>query len=385
MPIEGRKDQSTALIQSMSSVYMNYGGLLQAYAMQRVLRDYGVDSITNTSTTVTGSARNFAGSAAWLVKHRTLNARISPRIRRYRSGALMHFAASNVQTTNRRYGASEMQLAVDDFDAQYAIAGSDQVWRPRYADVLAGAFESVEAGRVRKIAYAASFGLGNTREFDSALKERFGRALRDFSFVGVRESSAVEICRAEFGVDAQHVLDPTMLVRAKDWETLATDSRTPECIKTEPYLLYIGLDRDYVAKQESKLLASRLGLIFWELYGPEPVSRKEFRENPASFVLPTVEEWLFAIKNATLVITDSFHVSVFSMMFATSFLVMENPVRGNSRLESLLKMVGLGELQINATELRGIQNLPNIYWPGVQDDLRRKKSESKGFLRRALL
>lgn len=385
MQIDDRNGQGIALIQSMPTVYNNYGGLLQAYAMQLVLRRQGVRSFTNTGTNATSSVRNIVGSALWLTKHRSLDRRISPRNWRHRSRALIEFADSNLQTMNRIYKPDEMQDAVDNIKAGYAIAGSDQVWRPRYSNVLAGTFEAVESGTVRKIAYAASFGLGNTCEFDPGLKERFGRALRDFSFVGVRESSALEICREEFGVEAEHVLDPTMLILPDDWEKLSVGTLIPDRARAEPYLFYIGLDHDSAAKEKSQLLASRLGLEFRELYGPDPVSRKEFRQNPGSYVLPRVEEWIATIRHASLVITDSFHVTAFSIMFETPFLVLDNPVRGNARLDSLLNTFGLHEQRTTVEALSGIRGVPGIYWPEVRGALDRRRERSETFLKRALL
>lgn len=384
MHIEGRKRQNVALVQSMPRVSNNYGGLLQAYALQRVLRNHDVNAYTNTEIAMRGSLRSSLRSVGHFIRHRSLDARISPEIWRYRGEHLTHFAAANLQTMNPTFSSAAMSKAVDILDADYAIAGSDQVWRPRYTDVLAGSFESIESGRVRKIAYAASFGLANTNEFNPALRERFGRALKDFSFVGVRELAAVEICLEEFGVEAEHVLDPTLLILPGQWAELTDSSGMSDAREAEPYLLYIGLDHDRAARQESQRLASRLGLVFHEIYGPEPVSRKDFRRNPASFLLPTVEEWISSIMDASMVVTDSFHVSAFSIMFEVPFLVMKNSVRGNSRLDSLLQTFDLLDQLKTSEMLHDIKSVPTIHWSGVRERLGRNREKSEMFLQRAL-
>lgn len=375
-----RLRRGNALVQSQVSVTRNYGALLQTHALQMVCNRHGVKAVSNTEVAPRFSVRKLLGSIRWLLFHGTLDSRPTRAMREYASAELVRFAEENVRATRRVLRPGQVKSLARSGAFDIAIAGSDQVWRPAMARVLDNAFASLEGEDVTRLSYAASFGLDHADEFGPRLHSDFGRQLRQFEAVSVREQSGVALCRSEWGVDATHVLDPTMLLPPEYWSAIA-DRASEIPSDRSPYLLFMLLDPTEEALAWAHRLAADRGLKLRSFY-PKPLkSRREFRARPGDFVMPSVESWLSGIRDADLLVTDSFHSTVFSILFKTPFFVLGNKSRGNARLVSLTNTFGLQDRQV---EPQGLPARSALDWKAVHDTLALKRGESEDFLHKAL-
>ena len=152
--------------------------------------------------------------------------------------------------------------------------------------------------------------------------------LRRFDWLSVREASGVDICRNDFGLEAYHVCDPTMLLTREQYEQLINPK------------LAVKPDKPYVAHMflgdTNKLIAGGEG--FKDIREKYELWNVLADENGA---MRSVSSWLAGIRDAEYVITNSFHGTVFSILFNKQFAVVAAPNRGADRLPSLIKMLHL--------------------------------------------
>ena len=192
--------------------------------------------------------------------------------------------------------------------------------------------------------------------------------------VSVREESAVELCRKFFGVNSSHVLDPTMLLDVQDYVDLVKRADIP---KSKGTLLCYILDETESTTDLISRLASETGLVPFR-----GNSRVEDWSAPlAERIQPPVEQWLRGFMDAELVVTDSFHAYVFSILFHKPFIVVGNKERGLARVKSLLKMFGLEKALYSCNGNKNIDlNCIGIDWEDVNRRLQNLRKHSFNLL-----
>lgn len=317
----------------------NYGGLLQNYALQMVLKQLGHTPITfnykhelpchvKGLSFVKRVARRIKGERiplrAWPTKKETdiISQNISP------------FIINNISTTPC-VGFSELRkLSVIDHDV--LIVGSDQVWRADRGHVERYFFSDFVNLDIPKIAYAASMGVEKW-SFSRKETDLCRELVKKFCAVSVREENAVELCRQYLGVDATCVLDPTLLLKKENYESLILDN--PPMSSCNSMMVYI-LDRSVVKDGIVKNVANELSLQ------PNSVMAKYHfyevgRKGLSDCVFPSVEQWIRGFRDAQYVVTDSFHGMVFSVIFNKQFIAIANNRRGRARFSSFLTQFGL--------------------------------------------
>lgn len=360
-------------------LHTNYGGILQAYALQTVLERMGheVEIIKWEKKIFTGFPfykRPFI-YAKRLLKHEEL-------YREYREQQESCIVYEHLQESIDRMIHFSTQMIHNkmmlveycnktQFDA--IVVGSDQVWRKSYEtksffekflpsnkfpnlDTYFLDFVSLLDRRPQLLAYAASFGV-EYEELDKSEVEHYGNLAKRFDIISVREQQAVNMIQNAYKwrEDISWVLDPTMLLSADDYKCLYSQA----AIKPEkPYLLYYVLDSTLEKTSLMHLLARELSL---NVISVSPNSQSgNIRER----VLPSVETWLSYFLTADFVLTDSFHGMVFSILFKKPFYVMGNKKRGLARFTSLLEMLGLEDrLILNLSESVKLER--NIDWNHV--------------------
>ena len=349
----------------------NYGGILQAYALQRVLQDMGHDAVY-----IEWEQYNYR-----LAPFKLYLSRFLWKIFKSREVIVFLEVKRNIFYTKISNFAKKniailpiSDLSKDDIDV--LIVGSDQIWRPSYIVNIEDAYLGfAKDWDVRRIAYAASFGVDDWSEYSDEQTQVCRELIKKFDAVSVREDSGVDLCRNYLGVDAVHVLDPTMLVDTKHYicHINSCKKRYPERM----CLAYI-LDEadDKVAALNSVAKCQGYNVLQWKnIYTPNIKN-------------PTVEEWLKGFHDAEFVFTDSFHGCVFSIIFNKPFIAFGNEERGMARFDSLLKMFGLEELLITSVD----QFTPELVDKAIshfsdnsiQQRLNELRKESKLFLERAL-
>ncbi len=302
----------------------NYGGMLQAVALHSFLNDrgYRVTSIGNggpQSKRLNPALKKLIVSVLERVPVQNFKG-----IRERYEKVSRHekfLSEYIVRQTRKACSGAEFRQAVskEKFDA--VIVGSDQVWRWDYISYDPSRYflEFVDAMQTRKIAYAASFGMDHWQAPD--MIEEIKPLLADFHAVSTREQSGVLICETLGRADCRHVLDPTLLVDASFYDRF-TIPRRDEGSGTKRMLTYI-LDG---AQDKSRLVSDALATL-----GKHYALRELGLQSDAS-----VSEWVSEFKNADYIVTDSFHGTVFAILFRKNFIALGNSGRGLSRFMSLL-------------------------------------------------
>lgn len=368
------------------STNANYGGILQAWALQRTLSDLGYEAIVDSTRT---DRRRRRGDAAArraltllgsLVPWRAVPSFARNRVfRHYLDSRILSFAPRNIPMVAlyRRSGEVDAHV-VSTFGA--FVAGSDQVWRPRYVHVPTYLFDFLPdefAGP--RVAYAASFGT-ESPEFDDDLIARTAPLARSLTAASVRESIGVQLCRDLWGIDAVQMPDPTTLVDVEEYRAFASDTKVAA---SRPYVASYLIDRTpaAVSVETAVSRARRLpardalrrpnGLVSWR------TRAREFRK-------PAVEEWLALLSSADTIVTDSFHGCVFAVLFERPFVVVANEARGRARFESFLSGVGL--LDRLVTDERDVERVLGVApdWSVARAWLSTNRTRARSYLRGAL-
>lgn len=310
----------------------NYGGILQATALCYHLESQGHDVVLINKVRF---KRPLLASIAmklleWLPFQNIKNKRQDY----LKTKLLKPFLKKYLPRKSRKIvSAQDLQKLVEDEGFDAVIVGSDQVWRYQYIkdghhNVFFLDFETTR--HIKKIAYAASFGKDEWEATEHTAQ--ISRLLRNFDAISTREKSGVDLCENIFGVvGALRVLDPTMLVDAEFYERFFDDcdkSTNPKTIAT-----YI-LDRS--DEKQEIVIATKASLK--PIIGPLQHLNLSEKVNNRFY---SVEEWLWHIKNAEYIVTDSFHGMVFSIIFEKQFIVIGNEKRGLSRFSDLLNAIGL--------------------------------------------
>ena len=225
--------------------------------------------------------------------------------------------------------------------------GSDQVWRPLYSPCITNYFLDFLStdDKVKKVAYAASFGVDDW-EFTEEETIVCRDLLKSFDGVSVREDSAVDLCAKYLDrEDALHVLDPTMLLEKEDYIHLVEKENEP---KSEGNLFCYVLDKSEEKDKIINAIAGEINAAPFTRMPKCPKTYENLKNRLEDCVFPTVTSWLRAFMDADMVVTDSFHGCVFSIIFNKPFWVIGNKGRGMARFNSLLSLYGLQNRLINS-------------------------------------
>lgn len=354
----------------------NYGAVLQASALQCALSDF--DTVEHIDF-IPGSNNNLIGRIKGLVV--SLMRQVGVLKKRERASVGNKKAFENFRNTwivrspNKFYTMKQLKKLENSYDA--VIVGSDQVWRLAYTKQASLAyFLSFVGDETLKISYAASFGRNVWEaEHDKKFTLRVKNLLSRFSSISVREDSAVDICRKEFGITPTHVLDPTLLVGRKLFDRIADTAKTSNNYK---HIVYYKLDTDQNFIDKVNLIQNKLSLDSENIY-------HSFVRDKASYI--EVNSWLDKIRNSELVITDSFHCVCLAILFRKKFICVANENRGLSRIESLLNALSIESVICSDIEhlddKRYIHN--EINYDSVHKLLKEQRVESMNFLKNALI
>lgn len=360
----------------------NYGGMIQAYALQQVLRDLGHEP-----TTIDRQFPRKPFWRSWLsfikfhVRQRIFgvqDARMGSKNSAIVYEKTLRFIKSNIKISEPLFDSASMERHFKRLAYDIVIVGSDQTWRLEYSPCIEDYYLNFLIDvPMCKIAYAASFGTEKWG-YDQALTQRCGSLLRLFDAVSVREQSGVELCKEKFNVEATLVLDPTMLLCASDYiDRLALPSQ-----ETDPNALFVYLLDDNEFRRNVISSVSEInGLLPFTNQPILKVGQGGSRD-PFDYAFPSVESWVSAFQRAAYVVTDSFHGCVFSILFNKPFVVIGNTYRGMARFTTLLDTFGLKDRLVysSQSDFREVIREP-IDWGRVNEILFQCRGESMSFLR----
>lgn len=358
----------------------NYGAMLQLFALNQAVCKLGHQCKTIDCNIDPGTGRlikwsNRPGKTIanfYLLCHRNANERFHKRF--------LDFSRQYISLTDTTYKTIEQLNTTPPYFDAY-ITGSDQVWNPSLLDRKIGhayhlCFASPAHSKL--ISYAPSFGVD---EIPVCQTGEISRYLKRYNSLSVREKRGQEIIFDLTGRKAAHVLDPTLLLSAKEYEPiLVQPSISGEYVLVYPMELgknkaFLNLVKE-VKKQSSLPIVCILPLNFdwrWFLVADRII----LDAGP--------QEFLGYFKNASMICTNSFHGTVFSIVFRKNFLGLPHSVT-NSRIYSLLEKVGLLDRQLSefspqkTREALGAPIEYNKTTPRLQDSINFSLEYLKGAL-----
>lgn len=353
----------------------NYGAILQATALSQILADLGHEpTIINRSWGITPhkNCLNISNLAS-----RSIG-------RFYSLRDIQQFKRTHWKLSHRVETDNEIAAELSHYDV--VITGSDQIWNSACIPTMGLYYFGIHSNKSQRlISYAASFG-HNRFETDVDTFEILKKHLHRFKAISVREKDGVDLLRDKFGIESSLVLDPTMLLTKDYYLNILGKDIDP---KTKiPYLAYYLLDPSPEKMAVINQLASdkRLSVV---TMNKTPSEGKTGLAKIKALKYPSVESWLRKIIGAQYVITDSFHGTVFSILFNKQFAVFSNTKRGNSRFDNLLGMFNLQDRMIEASYesdklLFKIQSLPEIDYSRLNQRLNEYRKLSLRFITDAL-
>lgn len=349
----------------------NYGGLLQNYALQQILKRAGHEVITL-------DWRNIDMPLSTRQKVARLKGKIYTFLHKkkvLRNLSFDTFKTSNINSTDVITDEADFLMLSKKYGIEAFVVGSDQCWRPRYSyPYLYEMFLSFTQNLtdVKRIAYAASFGVDKW-EFSESQTRNCSELAQLFDLVSVRESSGIDLCKQYLNVNADLVLDPTLLLLESDYTKLLQK----EAIPSSPgSLYYYVLDNKVEINHFIEYVSNITG------YEPFFVSmvNKNIVDYPGTALAPSVYSWIKGFQDAKMIIVDSFHGMVFSIIYNKPFWVIGNKVRGMSRFESLLSLLGLEDRLIDIEKCYDVDLSKKINWQAVNSKLSLWRESSISFL-----
>lgn len=350
-------------------LYCNYGGIMQCYALQTVLQRMGHDTIILRREY--NRKYSFHGACIYYTKHliklligrrSSWHYHVSQERRDYIAQNTYKFIDKHISPRSERcFSTKDLKKEVIKNRLDAIIVGSDQVWRPYYSPCLTNYFLDFLEGdqKIKKIGYGASFG-SDEWSFTHQQTIVCRGLLKSFNAVSVRETSAIKLCKEHLGVDAIQVLDPTMLLDKEDYIKIITSNK-----KEGGGLFCYVLDRSQEKKKIINFITNTTQLTSFESMPKLEEDVYNLYGEIEKCVYPPVEDWISAFHEADMIMTDSFHGTVFSIIFNKPFWVVGNEGRGMARFKSILSLFGLEGRLITNSSLSYIDIHEAIDWNKV--------------------
>lgn len=354
--------------------YENYGNRLQNYAVQEVLSQLGfecdtilIDRKNLKSEGFVNRFKKISSFSEFSSKlYKKINNKLNQNVIKKRRYILMKFSERYISETNYKISKDYIPNHLCT-KYEFFIVGSDQVWNPNNLHGTTFYFLTFVKDKEKRIAYAPSFGIP---ELPDEYKERYKKWLSVIPYLSVREESGAKIVKELTGRDVPVLIDPTLMLTKEKWLSIAKeDPYKPD----RPYLLTYFLGE--VPKETRKRVKETARENNLEI-----VRLADIRDKKRYIAGPS--EFIDYINSASLVCTDSFHGSVFSILMETPFIVFDRVgTTMYSRIETLLKKFNLHSRQANHIKEDEIFNIDFLHIPPILEEERKK---ALNFLKKAL-
>lgn len=314
----------------------NYGSMLQTYATQTLFEQLGLNvefiDYVRPFATYEAKIQSYIKSSRWnnLLLRPFLRQKIRNRLEK-ENKVFRSFLQRRIHLTEKNYhSVNDLRKAIPEADIY--CTGSDQTWNSKWNRGVDEAFFLSFAPEGKPcIAYSSSIG---RTEMDTDEMNYHIQLWRKYKYITVREESAEKLIE-DCGIEAHTVLDPTLMLEGTEWRRLKAG-----CPVKGRYIFVYQLHQEHCDVDFSKFvqkLKEKIGL---------PVVRLSFGwktgvQADKEIVLPQVEEFLSLLDNASYVVSDSFHVTAFSVNLNKQFCVLM-PTSFSTRIANILQITGLG-------------------------------------------
>lgn len=336
----------------------NYGNRLQNYALQEFLKSINVHCETIPLKKMNTTILQFK---KWIIS--LLNIFITRKLN-------VKWYDFDKTMTWSKYTSKNRKI-VRKYD--FFIAGSDQIWNPFFYFNSEREFLTF-APKEKSIAYAGSFGIDT---LPKQVRQRYTENLKGFSHISVREDAAAKIVNDCIGVMPKVVCDPTMLITKKDW---LQKSQKPKIDIKKPFIIkyFLGQTDDAYIRFIDEF-AYQKGAAIININSMDSLG---INIGPFEFV------WLF--QKCFCAFVDSYHGSVFSVIFQKPFLVFERAYEEgagqmNSRINTLLSTFKLSEQYIvNEKQLNENCMFIDYEKKNIEEILKEKRKEAENYIKESL-
>lgn len=349
----------------------NFGAILQAFALQSQIQLMGYD-VKIIDYRPKYLDRGYPQLQYWMFTHgrawNTIKRYFKRTMKEQRSYTkYVSFEKKYISLTNRCNTPKELSKIINTFDC--LILGSDQIWNEKFnggETLWLGDFNTFD-GKI--IIYAASAG---NHKFSCPFEEKLKEMLPHYKSISVRESSLIPTLKAltNQNINIETVLDPTLMVNPQIWSKFKAQTEKDKYI-----LCYQARKSDDVfriARNLSESLNAKIiSVDLWD---------NSF-QNGIKNTIASPNEFITLIRNASCVITTSFHGTAFSIICNTPFYTLKLNDGADGRTEHLLKLIGLEERMI---EKSSTPQFSQINYKTVNDKLSHIRLRSQEYLRNAL-
>lgn len=328
-------------------LHVNFGGTLQAFALQKTLIGMGYQVETlNYQWKKVSDFRKFLS----LIRHKALLKKVvypffDKELKALRAEHT-RFINNNINISPIIYSVEDLKKYFDENNFDAVIVGSDQVWRVAYSPRIESFFLDFLShnSKIKKVAYSASFGIDEW-QFDFEKTLEIKSLFHKFNAVSVRENSAVDLCQQYLDIEVKHTLDPTLLLEAREYLELL-NSKQKDSENIGKIFVYV-LDGNENKEKIINIISQELDRKVFYNQPKKKVKNNYFVENLEHYIYPSIEDWVKSFSEADFIITDSFHGTVFSIIFNKPFISIVNKERGASRFNSFLGQLNLTNRMVN--------------------------------------
>lgn len=357
----------------------NYGAILQAYAMQNYLEKLGIEAniinfrpkeIDNVYKLYKIKKSKFKVVRIIKKAHKIAVTKLKYRWKIEKYNNFEEFINNKLNITEEYKNLKQIQNAYLDYDI--LIAGSDQIWNTDLTKKFQPAY-FLEFGKkdAIKISYAASLGRD---ELDPKYVLFYRRYLKNFDYITVREKSMIPLLQDLTEKEIKQVVDPTLLLEKKDYDEIKIDSK----YKGQKYIYVHFIGKDPKVIEIADYISNLLDIPILH-----NLPTKTFDNELDYHYNEKIGQIIDVVENAQMVISNSFHLTILSIMYEKQFITVPHSKRPE-RMKNLLE-----DLELENNLVEDVRILPDlkdleIDYKKVQEKLQKAKKESVEFLNKAL-
>ncbi|NTW32224.1 MAG: polysaccharide pyruvyl transferase family protein [Bacteroidetes bacterium] len=350
----------------------NYGQILQGYALQTVLNTEGFDAFIIKYNAQSDIAIYKSREGGYL---KYLAAYVKQFIKYVLYDCLSIYDKRKFNDFKKRYiKLSKIYLTYEKLLKSYPkadvyIAGSDQIWGPWFR--LAPYFLDFGKKEIKRIAYASSFG---REELSDKEKTIIAPLIKKLDFIGVRELSGIEVCKRLGDNRAMWVPDPTMLLTKEDWINIIKKRDNYKVNNSKIFIYVVGNDSTRDIEKVVDIINENSKYF---VYYASDINEK------IQNITPTIDEWVSLINDSDIIITNSFHGTVFSILLNKQFITMprinEQTKKMNTRIISLLERLNIRNRFVDIVDKENIDSIINscIDWEIINKEVSMWREQGK--------